>query len=124
MHIILMIVGAVVVYLLLKRIYQKNWNRHLSCDISFSASNAVCGDTVELVEVVTNYKKLPLPIIHLKFQADNALIFKDGSEIGVTGGSGVQLEEGSWQMKYQWSMPVDLNQVEAVKFGKTEVDVE
>ena len=80
MHIILMIVGAVVVYLLLKRIYQKNWNRHLSCDISFSASNAVCGDTVELVEVVTNYKKLPLPIIHLKFQADNALIFKDGSE--------------------------------------------
>lgn len=80
MHIILMIAGAVVVYLLLKRIYQKNWNRHLSCDISFSASNAVCGDTVELVEVVTNYKKLPLPIIHLKFQADNALIFKDGSE--------------------------------------------
>ena len=56
MHIILMIAGAVVVYLLLKRIYQKNWNRHLSCDISFSASNAVCGDTVELVEVVTNYK--------------------------------------------------------------------
>ena len=52
------------------------------------------------------------------------LIFKDGSEIGVTGGSGVQLEEGSWQMKYQWSMPVDLNQVEALKFGKTEVDVE
>ena len=52
------------------------------------------------------------------------LIFKDGSEVGITGGSGVQLEEGSWQMKYQWSMPVDLNQVEAVKFGKTEVDVE
>lgn len=52
------------------------------------------------------------------------LIFKDGSEIGVTGGSGVQLKDGLWQMKYQWSMPVDLNQVEAVKFGKTEVDVE
>ena len=52
------------------------------------------------------------------------LIFKDGSEIGVTGGSGVQLEDGLWQMKYQWSMPVDLNQVEAVKFGKNEVDVE
>ena len=46
------------------------------------------------------------------------------SEIGVTGGSGVQLKDGLWQMKYQWSMPVDLNQVEAVKFGKTEVDVE
>lgn len=49
------------------------------------------------------------------------LIFKDGSEIGVTGGSGVQLEDCSWQMKYQWSMPVDLSQVEAVKFGKTVV---
>lgn len=52
------------------------------------------------------------------------LIFKDGSEIGVTGGSGVQLEDGSWQMKYQWSMPVDTAQVKAVKFGKTEVEVE
>ena len=52
------------------------------------------------------------------------LIFKDGSEIGVTGGSGVQLEDGLWQMKYQWSMPVDTAQVKAVKFGKTVVDVE
>ena len=39
-------------------------------------------------------------------------------------GSGVQLEDGSWQMKYQWSMPVDTAQVKAVKFGKTEVEVE
>lgn len=52
------------------------------------------------------------------------LIFKDGSEVGITGGSGVQLEDGSWQMKYQWSMPVDTAQVKAVKFGKTEVEVE
>lgn len=52
------------------------------------------------------------------------LIFKDGSEVGVTGGKGVQLEDGSWQMKYQWSMPVDLAQVKAVKFGKTVVEVE
>lgn len=52
------------------------------------------------------------------------LIFKDGSEVGITRGSGVQLEDGSWQMKYQWSMPVDLEQVKAVKFGKTEVEVE
>ena len=51
------------------------------------------------------------------------LIYKDGSEIGVTGGSGVQLEDGLWQMKYQWSMPVDTAQVKAVKFGKTEVEV-
>lgn len=52
------------------------------------------------------------------------LIFKDGSEVGITGGSGVQLEDGSWQMKYQWSMPVDTAQVKAVKFGKTVVDAE
>ena len=51
------------------------------------------------------------------------LIFKDGSEVGITGGSGVQLEDGLWQMKYQWSMPVDTVQVKAVKFGKTEVEV-
>ena len=51
-------------------------------------------------------------------------IFKDGSEVGITGGSGVQLEDGSWQMKYQWSMPVDTAQVKAVKFGKTVVDAE
>lgn len=80
MHIILMIAGAAIVYLLLKRFYIKHWNSDLKMSIKFSVSDAVCGDTFELVEVVSNEKRLPLPFIHLKFQASSSLVFKDGSE--------------------------------------------
>lgn len=80
MHIILMIVGAVVAYLLLKTYYVKNWNRKLNISIHFSVTDAVCGATFELVEVVSNEKRLPLPFIHLKFQASSSLVFKDGVE--------------------------------------------
>lgn len=67
-------------YLLLKRFYIRHWNDNLKTKVRFSSSSAVCGDTLELIEVVSNEKRLPLPYIHLKFKADKALEFKDGTE--------------------------------------------
>lgn len=84
-------------------------------------------------ETVCRVSKIQINMVGIKYLFEGEsevhgelprLIFRDGSEVGVTGGSGVQLEDGSWQMKYQWSMPVDTAQVEAVKFGKTVVEVE
>ncbi len=84
-------------------------------------------------ETVCRVSKIQINMVGIKYLFEGEsevhgelprLIFRDGSEVGVTGGSGVQLEDGSWQMKYQWSMPVDLAQVKAVKFGKTVVEVE
>ncbi|MGN0734889.1 MAG: hypothetical protein ACI4LP_03625 [Anaerovoracaceae bacterium] len=84
-------------------------------------------------ETVCRVSKIQINMVGIKYLFEGEseahgelprLIFKDGGEVGITGGSGVQLEDGSWQMKYQWSMPVDLSQVEKVKFGKTVVEVE
>jgi uncharacterized protein (DUF58 family) len=75
-----MIIGAAVVYLLLRKYYLDNWNKKLDVKVKFSVSDAVCNDTFELIEEVTNEKKIPLPFVHLKFQASTSLIFKDGNE--------------------------------------------
>jgi uncharacterized protein (DUF58 family) len=75
-----MIIGAAVVYLLLRKYYLNNWNKKLDVKVKFSVSDAVCNDTFELIEEVTNEKKIPLPFVHLKFQASTSLIFKDGNE--------------------------------------------
>jgi uncharacterized protein (DUF58 family) len=75
-----MIIGAAVVYLLLRKYYLDNWNKKLDVKVKFSLSDAVCNDTFELIEEVTNEKKIPLPFVHLKFQASTSLIFKDGNE--------------------------------------------
>lgn len=80
MILLLMIAGAGVVYLVIQLVYRKVWNKNLSADISFSADNVVAGEYIELVEVVTNKKRMPLPYIHLKFQVDRSLVFGDGNE--------------------------------------------
>lgn len=80
MILLLMIAGAGIVCWIIRFIYKKIWNKNLAADISFSANNVVAGEYIELVEVVTNKKRMPLPYIHLKFQADRSLIFGDGNE--------------------------------------------
>ncbi len=80
MILLLMIAGAGAVYWVIQLVYRKMWNKKLSADISFSADNVVAGEYIELVEVVTNKKRMPLPYIHLKFQADRSLVFGDGNE--------------------------------------------
>lgn len=80
MILLVMLAGAGIVYLLVQRVYRKMWNKKLSAEIRFSTGHIVAGETIELVEVVSNKKRLPLPYIHLKFQVDRSFIFEDGNE--------------------------------------------
>ena len=80
MNVLLMLIGVLIVYYIILMIYRKNWNKGLSLDISFSSKHAVKGETVNLVEVVTNDKWLVLPFIHLKFEINRELIFKENDE--------------------------------------------
>lgn len=80
MILVMMLIGAGLVYLLLEYVYRRIWNKNLQAKIAFSSDHAVVGETVELVEVVTNRKWMPLPYVHLKFQTDRELLFEDGSE--------------------------------------------
>ena len=75
MIVLLMVLGAAIVYAALSFLYKKNWNKDLSIQLQFSSDHAIKGDQVELVEVITNAKRLPLPIVNVKFQVDRSLNF-------------------------------------------------
>ena len=47
---------------------------------------------------------------------------KNGGQVSITGGSGEEQEDGSWLMRYQWSMPLDVDQIAAIRLGSTAVD--
>ena len=83
MLIIVMLLGAGAVYMVLRKIYAALWYKNLTVRIDFSKKNAVCGETIELIETVTNKKRLPLPYINLKFQVNRAFRFEDGEENSV-----------------------------------------
>ena len=75
MNVLFMFAGVLIVYLIVKLVFRYNWSKGLSVDVMFDKSHAVKGETRELVEVVTNNKRLPLPCINLKFQIGRELVF-------------------------------------------------
>lgn len=80
MTLILIIAGAAAVYMLFNYLYRRFWSVGLTAEISFSKKEAVKGETVNLVEVLTNNKILPLSMIRLKFQIDRTLKFVDDEQ--------------------------------------------
>ena len=49
MNIILMLIGVVIVYNILRVAYRDNWSRNLSVDVTFSSNTATKGDTIKMV---------------------------------------------------------------------------
>lgn len=77
MTLFIVLLGVAVVYLLQNRLYEKNWDKGLDISVEFAKKQAVKGETVNLVETITNNKILPLLMIHLKFIVDRNLHFLD-----------------------------------------------
>ncbi len=71
-----MLAAAAAVYLGLSEIYTHIWTKNLEADVRFSTDSAVCGDEIEIVEVISNDKWLPLPFVNVKFQMDRKLEFE------------------------------------------------
>lgn len=77
MVVLLMLIGAGLVYLIVEKLYARYWNKELTVELKFSTDHAVQGEEVELVETVTNRKYLPLPYVNVKFQVDRSLLFSE-----------------------------------------------
>lgn len=75
MEIVLMLAGAAISYILIETVYRKCWLKGLSAEIRFSDEYATPGDIVNLIEVVTNAKWIPLHFINVKFQLNKYLEF-------------------------------------------------
>lgn len=77
MTLFIVLLGVVAVYLLQNKLYEKNWNKGLIVSVDFEKKQAVKGETVNLIEVITNNKILPLLMLQLKFIVDRNLHFLD-----------------------------------------------
>ena len=74
MNVLLMLIGVLIVYLAIKLVFRYNWNKGLGVALEFEKKHVVNGETVNVVEVISNEKRLPLPCVNLKFQVDRILI--------------------------------------------------
>ncbi len=84
MEIIYIIIGAAVIWLLQKVLYQKYWKKNLSVTIAFGQREITEGEEGELCETISNDKWLPLPMLRVKFEADRHLGFGQEENIAVT----------------------------------------
>lgn len=75
MQYLIAIAIAVFLYLFQSRYYRNHWSDGLTVDISYSRSHVHIGDTVELTEQITNQKKLPLPVLYVKFKTSRTFLY-------------------------------------------------
>ena len=77
MELILAFVGAYLIYALQKYLYKHLWSKNISVELLFSKDSAIEGEEISLLEVVTNRKLLPLPVLQVKFMSSKYLEYKD-----------------------------------------------
>lgn len=75
---------ACLVYLFQSWIYEKYWDKGLRLTLGFSKDAAYRKEEVDLIEVVENRKKLPLPILTVKFETSRNLVAKDDKNSSVS----------------------------------------
>lgn len=67
-----------------RKLYQKLWNRHLHVHLEFAQKSLFEGEKGTLSEMIENGKRLPLPMLKVKFQTDRNLAFSDTASSKVT----------------------------------------
>lgn len=80
--VILLLLGLV--FLLIRILYRRFWERGLSCRIAFREEYAVEDEFSVLTEVVANNKLLPLPVVEIDFHMDKRLQFSGGGNASVS----------------------------------------
>lgn len=58
-------------------VFAKYWNKDLDVKITYKSYDCVAGEENELREVITNNKKLPLPMLHVKFDTPKSFVFEN-----------------------------------------------
>ena len=84
MRLVVAVILLTIIYLIQKFLFMRYWNKGLDTEVSFSRDYIECGESAELIEVVSNDKFLPLPVFHLKFSVDKSLKFLDKTNSNVT----------------------------------------
>lgn len=59
-----------------------------------------------------------------EFISDVSAVLKDGTEVRNSGGGGGVDEDGTYTFSYTWVVPVNVEDIAALRFGETEIPVE
>lgn len=72
-----------IVAILQRQIYKIYWDKNLTVELKFQTLECTEGEKNLLKEAITNAKKLPLPILHVKFRTSRTFLFdnEDNSAI-------------------------------------------
>lgn len=84
MRIIVAVVIALIIYVVQNLLYRRLWDKNLEVDIYFGNSYMETGERAKLYEVIANGKRLPLPVLHVKFSVSRYLEFDDASNSVMT----------------------------------------
>ncbi len=71
-------------FFFLRFLYDRRWDRGLSCALRFREEYASEGETSVLTEEIVNNKRLPLPAVEIDFHMDKRLRFSDGQNSSVS----------------------------------------
>ncbi len=77
MKIVAALIGAMLLYEIQRILYSRFWNKNLTVELKLSDDNAVEGDQLSLIEMITNQKLLPIPVLKIKYMTSKHLIFLD-----------------------------------------------
>ena len=77
MILIIAFVCALLLMGLQRYIYSKYWNNNLDVKISYKTVDCIAGEENELKGVITNNKRLPLPMLHVKFDTPKSFVFEN-----------------------------------------------
>ena len=69
---------------LARKLYEKLWAGKLDVRLEFADKSLFEGEKGELLEIIENGKRLPLPMLKVKFQTDRNLRFTDSDSAKVT----------------------------------------
>lgn len=84
MKIIVALCITVFVYIIQDKIYRNSWYKNLSISFRFDREIIECGQNARLELEVSNEKRIPLPVLHVKFSAPRYLMFDDAGNSSVT----------------------------------------
>ncbi len=83
MKLLIALAAGVALYFVQLLLYRRYWDRDLNISVDFARSVVREGDENELVEIISNDKRLPLPVLQVKFALTRSFIFpkQDNSKV-------------------------------------------
>ncbi len=84
MKIILIGIATLVLFALQRTIYKHFWSKNLKTSLGFATPYVTAGNKGKIVQVIENRKRLPLPLLRVKFQADASFNFENRSHSKTT----------------------------------------